>query len=297
MLQGGQRQRTHPHDAAALLAVLAGGRPGHLGRRLGVDWLEPRSHGVDGLSPFVDLRRVDEVGDGADPDHLGGQVAEHLLGSGGEEGHRARGVYAHDGAARSGAQQGFEAVAGVIRLSGVPSRDARLLRQVAQDGAVARDHRVDGRGDQRGDRRHDGHLPPLERRVVGGTDDQQRHQERQVEAEEPDEEVQPPSVERQPDDRQQIDDDQPRVRPALCVPDDRDDSDVADRDDQPGPVGQPFPRNEECGRHEREEKDAGDGDLAAGVVRERDDRDQDRADRHEGEHGQTDAHRPGKADG
>ena len=134
-------------------------------------------------------------------------------------------------------------------------------------------------------------------RVVGWSDDQQGHEQREVETEQPDQQMQPPPVERQPDDRQQVDDDQPGVGAALRVADDRDDGDVADRDDQPGPVGEPFPRDEEGRRDEREEEDAGDGDLAAGVVRERDDGDEHGADGHEREDGQPDAHRAGEADG
>ena len=156
-----------PHDAAALLAVLACGRPGHLGCGLGVDRFQRRPHGVDGLAPLVDLCRVDEVGDGADADDLRRPVAEHLLRPGREERDGAGGVDAHDGAPRGGPEQGLEAVAGIVRLAGVPAGDPRLLGQVAQEGPVPRDHGVDGRRHQGGDGGHHGHLAPLDRRVLG----------------------------------------------------------------------------------------------------------------------------------
>ena len=292
-----QRERAHPHDAAALLAVLARGRPGHLGRGLGVDRFERRPHGVDGLAPLVDLGRVDEVGDGADADDLRGPVAEHLLGTGREEGDGSGGVDAHDGAPGGGPEQGLEAVAGVVGLAGVAAGDPRLLGQVAQVGPVPRDHGVDGRRHQGRDGGHDGHLAPLDRRVLGRADEQDGHQQGQIEAEEPDQQVQPPAVERQPHDGQEVDDHQPGMRPALGVADDGDDRDVADRDDQPGPVGQALPGQQEGGGDECEEEDAGDGDLAAGVVGERDDGDQHRADGDQREDRQADAHGAGEADG
>ena len=63
---GRHGERPHPHDAAAQLAVLAGGGPRDLGRRLRIDRFERSPHGVDRLAPLVDLGRVDEVGDGVE---------------------------------------------------------------------------------------------------------------------------------------------------------------------------------------------------------------------------------------
>ena len=115
-----------------------------------------------------------------DPHHLGRAVAEHLFGPGREEGHGPGRVDAHDGAPGGGPQQRLEPVPGVVGLAGVAPGDAGLLGQVAQEGPVPRDHRVDGRGHQRRDRRHDGDLAPLEGRVLGRTDDEEWHQEGQI---------------------------------------------------------------------------------------------------------------------
>ena len=64
----------------------------------------------------------------------------------------------------------------------------------------------------------------------------------------PTKQVQAPPVERQPHDGQEVDHHQSGVRPSLGVADDGDDGHVADRDDQPGPIGQPLPRQEEAPR-------------------------------------------------
>ena len=152
-----------------------------------------------------------------------------------------------------------------------------------RNGPVPRDHRVDGGRHQGGDGRHDGHLAPFEGRVLGRADQQERHEQGQVHAEEPDEQMQAPPVEREPDDGEEVDDHQPGVGAALGVSDDGDDRDVADRDDEPGPVGQALPGQQERGGDEDEEDDAGDGDLPAGVVGEGDQGDQDGADGHQGE--------------
>src|SRR5580704_15472333 len=102
--------------------------------------------------------------------------------------------------------------------------------------------------------------------------------------------MQAPPVEREPDDGQEVDDHEAGVGTALGVSDDGDDSDVTDRDDQPGPIRQSLPGQQEGGGDEDEEDDAGDGDLAAGVVGERDQGDQDGADGHQGKDGQSDPH-------
>ncbi len=293
----GTGQRAHPHDAASLLAVLAGGGPGDLRRRLGVDGLQRRPHGVDGLAPFVDLCRVDEVRDGVQTHHLGRAVAEHLLGAGGEERDGPGRVDAHDGAAGGGAQEGLEAVAGIVGVAGVAPCDAGLLREVAQKRPVPRDHGVDGRRHERGDGRHDRHLAPLERRVLGRADNEEGDEQRQVQAEQPDEEVQAPPVEREPHDGQEVDDHQPGVGTTLSVTDDGDDRDVADRNDQPGPIRQPLPGQQERRCDEHEEQDAGERDLATGVMGEGDHGDEHRADGHQGEDRQAHPHRAGEADG
>ena len=290
------RQGADADDASTLLAVLAGGGPGNLRRRFGVDGFERGAHGIDGLASQIDLGRVDEVSDGADADDLGGAVAEHLLRAGGEERHGSGRIDAHDGAAGGGPEQRLEAVTGVVGLAGVAPCDARLLGEVAQVGAVARDHRVDGRGDERRHRRHHRNLAPLEGRVLGRTDDEQRHQERQVHTEQADEQVEPPAVEREPHDGEQVHDDEPRVGTTLRVADDGDDGDVADGDDEPRPVGQALPRHEKGGGDQDEEEDAGNGDLAAGVVGERDDGDEDGADSDEREDRQAHPHGAREAD-
>ena len=90
------------------------------------------------------------------------------------------------------------------------------------------------------------------------------------------------AVEGHPDDGEQVHDEELGVARALGVSDDGDDRDVTDRDDEPGPVGEALPREQEGGGHEAEEDDAGDGDFPAGVVGEGDQGDQDGADRHQG---------------
>ncbi len=79
---------------------------------------------------------------------------------------------------------------------------------------------------------------------------------------------------------------------SLGVADDGDDRDVADRNDQPGPVRQPFPGKDEGGGQEEEEKEEGDQDLEAGPMGERNDADEDGAERNQCEERQP---HPGRA--
>ena len=199
-------------------------------------------------------------------------------------------VDAQNGASRGGAEQGLEPIPGVVRFARIAAGHPGLLCEVGQEGTVPGDHRVHGRRDQGGDGDHDGHLAPFERGVIGRANEEHRDEEGQIHAEEPDQKVEAASVEREPDDGQEVHHHQTGVGTTLGVPDDGDDGDIADRDDEPGPVGQSFPGQEEGGGHEAEEDDAGDGDLPAGVVGEGDEGDQDGADGHQGEDRQPDPH-------
>ncbi len=184
----------------------------------------------------------------------------------------------------------------VVGLARVAPGETGLLGQVAQIGAVARDHRVHGGRHDRRDRGHDEHLTPLDRRVLGRAHDEERDQQGQVETEQADQQVQPTPVEREPHNGQQVDHDESRVAAALGVADDGEDRHVADGDDQPRPVGQPLPRQQEGRGDEDEEEKAGDGDLAPGFVREGDDSDEHRADGDEREEGEAHPHGAREAD-
>ena len=112
---------------------------------------------------------------------------------------------------------------------------------------------------------------------LGAPTSEDRDGEGQVQAEQSHHEVEPSAVEGQPDDGQQEDDDQSGVSATLGVADEGDDGHVADRDHQPGEVGQALPRHEEGGRQEPDEDDGRHQDLAREPRGERDEADEDGA--------------------